>query len=753
MLERRLYQETIVASCSNKNSLVVLPTGLGKTPIAMLLTAIRLEKHPGSKVLVLAPTKPLVEQHRSSFSKVLKLEEDELVVLTGKIMPKQRKMLWNKGVVFFATPQIVENDLINDLLDLSKFSLIVFDEAHRAVGDYAYVRIARKYVECAKHALILGLTASPGGTAERIGTICGNLFVENVEIRSESDRDVRPYVMRKDIMWVRIEIPEEMKKAIKFLEAALKERVISLKQMGLLKTPPGRVGKGAILQLQEELNRLMREGRRKSYMYGAMVLVASALKIAHTLELLQSQGVKQAYEFLEKLSKDAKTKSALAVINDGNVKKAVATMSWLMERGVEHPKMKKLVEVLEEELREGQKAIVFTQYVRTAEMIVNRIAESTEFTPVLFVGQRKGLTQKKQIETLERFRKGEYNILVASSVAEEGLDIPKVDLVVFYEPVPSEIRAIQRRGRTGRFREGKIVVMIGRGTVDEAYYWSSKHKERRMEYVLRKMKSMLKEGKLVTRGNENEKDKYKASCKKRTGQMSLDTFLVTEKRTSSGEEKHGAKPVIYADVREHAIIKLLSEMNAEVRVKQLNVGDFQISKDVGVERKKAEDFVKSITDGRLFNQLAELCENFQKPLLVVEGNDLLSKGNVHPNAIKGAIMSLAIDFRVPILFTKDEKDTAMLLVYIARRVQSDKRSEIRIRTKKIPKDEKILQEYIVAGLPGINSKLAKKLLEYFGSVRAVFKASELELQKVDGIGKIKARKISGILDKPYKKEE
>ncbi len=755
-LEKRLYQETILASCAKKNSLVVLPTGLGKTPVAILLAAIRLQRYPDSKILMMAPTKPLVEQHRKSFMKVMELDEKDFVVLTGKISSEKRAELWKNGKIFFATPQIVENDIIRGVLSLQDFSLVVFDEAHRTVGDYAYVYIARKYMEEAKHPLILGLTASPGGTAEKIGTICGNLFVENVEIRSEEDWDVKPYVVKKEIKWVMVELPGEMKRIIQYLESALKKRLDALKDIGLVRTSSSKIGKGAILQLQEELNKAMSRGEKKEYMYGAMVTIASALKIIHALELLQTQGVEQAYEFFRKLGEERKTKSVISVLGDEDVRKAIAALRWLMEQGVRHPKLDRLIHVLRDELHHDQKAIVFTQYVKSAEIIVDEISKKTELKPVMFVGQRKGLTQKKQIETIEKFRKGEYNILVASSVAEEGLDIPKVDLVVFYEPVPSEIRAIQRRGRTGRFREGKIVVLIGKGTIDEAYYWSARHKERRMRYLLKKMRDELKETRVVIRTAGSVEKMGYADEKKREGQRSLDHFIKNENNDDKKESAAGTGamvPIIYADVRERNVVKILQEMGADVRIKQLEVGDFQISGDVGVERKSANDFVQSIIDGRLFSQLRNLCENFDRPVLIIEGDNLLGKRNVHPNAIRGAIASAVIDFRVPILFTKDERETALLLISIARREQEEKKKDIKIRTDRPPRDPALLQEYIVAGLPGINSKLARRLLEHFGTVRNVFRAGEIELQRVEGIGKMKARSISQILDRKYERNE
>ena len=201
IIQRRKYQENIIASCSNKNSLVVLPTGIGKTIIAIGIVAHRLNTHKDKKALILAPTKPLVEQHLKSFYEVMNTETGNIgnfEILTGKIPPIKREDIYKTSRLIFATPQVIENDILKNTIDLSQFSIIVFDEAHRTSGDYAYTFIAKRYIESPqKEQLILGLTASPGGTKEKIGAICGNLYCEKVEIRDENDWDVKPYIKNK----------------------------------------------------------------------------------------------------------------------------------------------------------------------------------------------------------------------------------------------------------------------------------------------------------------------------------------------------------------------------------------------------------------------------------------------------------------------------------------------------------------------------------------------------------------------------
>ncbi len=406
----------------------------------------------------------------------------------------------------------------------------------------------------------------------------------------------------------------------------------------------------------------------------------------------------------------------------------------LYEEGMEHPKLSKLVEILREFFRRKPeaRAIVFVQYRDTAARIVEELSKVPGIKPVRFVGQStragdKGMTQKQQQEVLEAFRRGDYNVLVATSVAEEGLDIPSVDLVVFYEAVPSEIRAIQRRGRTGRFGRGEVVVLIAKGTRDEAYYWAARAREKKMVDALLKLRRALQ---ILEEG----------------GQKTL-LHYVAPKR---------AKEVvrIIADVRERGggvIQALHAEPDVVVEVRQLPVGDYILSDRVVVERKSASDFVQSIIDGRLFEQARQMVEQFARPVLVVEGDPYVVR-NVHPNAIRGAIASLAVDYGIPVVFTRDAKETAALLKIIARREQLEQRREPRLRGEKKIMSLPQMQQYIVESLPFVGPKLAKNLLKRFGTVERVMTASERELASVEGMGPKRAKEIRRVLTAPYEPE-
>lgn len=492
-LESRMYQEAILGLAKDNNLLCVLPTGLGKTPIAILLSVLRLEKYPESKILVLAPTKPLIEQHIHTFRKVIKLPKEDFALLTGMVKPEEREDLYKRSKIIFATPQTVENDLKNERLDLTKFSLAVFDEAHHSIGNYAYPYIAKAYLEKARNPRILGLTASPGGTREKIKEIMENLGVEKVEIRTEEDFDVKPFVKKKEIRWVNVELPQSFHAISENLRRAYEYRLKGLKRLGFTK-PTRLVTKRDLLDLQKKFASSDSNQTR----FWGVSLVSQAIKIEHALSLLETQGVRSLETYFKKLRSE-KSRSSKSIVKDANIRKAMYLSGELLEEGFEHPKLAKLREIVRKQFEEkpDSKIIIFANYRNMVREIVSVLFEIPNAKPVEFMGQREGLTQKEQKKRISEFKEGKYNILVTTSVGEEGIDIPEMELAIFYEPVPSEIRSIQRRGRVGRTKVGKIMILITKRTRDEAHYWTAHRKERLMKRTLYKMKggeSLKKKG-------------------------------------------------------------------------------------------------------------------------------------------------------------------------------------------------------------------------------------------------------------------
>ena len=233
--EPRLYQQTILATAAEKNTLVVLPTGLGKTNIFLMLTAQRLKQYPNSKVLFIGPTKPLIDQYLAVFKEHFQIDEDEMAVFTGMVSPEKRGELWKKSKIIFSTPQGLENDIIGNKINLEEVCLLGVDEAHRAVGDYAYVFVAKQFMKLSNHPRIIALTASPGSDMEKIQEVCKNLFIEDIEVRTDEDSDVKQYVQDIQVDWVKLPLPKIFIDIQKFLLLFIKERFEKLKSLGVLK--------------------------------------------------------------------------------------------------------------------------------------------------------------------------------------------------------------------------------------------------------------------------------------------------------------------------------------------------------------------------------------------------------------------------------------------------------------------------------------------------------------------------------------
>ncbi len=512
----REYQEKIAKSAiEKKNTLIVLPTGTGKTVIGALIIEHFLKK--GEKCLFLAPTKPLVNQHEKKLKEFFYGPQYKIAQITGQSNRSERIQTYQENDVIVATPQTVKNDIEKTASEsepggiLSQFSCLIVDECHRAVGNYAYTFVANAFFEqerIEKESLrgtektIIGLTASPGGKQERIKEIMEALRVENIEIRTERDRDLQKYIPKTEIEWIEVELPQEIKDAVSLLNELMDEKAKTLNELNITvskKTPRGRLS-----QVYKNLveNRYMAALGHFAIFYNAF----------HGVELLESESPAAYLKFLERLKERKKRV-------DWRFNQAANKV-----KGIEHPKIAKMIELIRE--REGKKIIVFAQYRDQVHHIVEKLRENgiaaKEF---LGKGKEGSAGHKKQKETISEFSEGKIQVLVASSIGEEGIDLPSADTAIFYEPVPSEIRMIQRRGRVGRTKEGEVIILIAKGTRDEIFKYISAAKERKMKKIIRGM--MNEKGK--TRGyiNDIEKNKYANEIKenKNTIQQKLDDYF------------------------------------------------------------------------------------------------------------------------------------------------------------------------------------------------------------------------------------
>ncbi len=774
LVKKREYQVNIFASCIGKNSLVVLPTGMGKTIVALLLALYTHSQDPDKKVLFLAPTKPLVAQHQRSFSDLSDLEDWRLPMLTSLTPEKREKILLDAAIAFL-TPQILQNDIINNKVNLGDVGLIIFDEAHRAVGDYAYTFIAQKYHQENPQGLILGMSASPGGNKEKIQDVCNNLFITNVEIRSDESSDVKPFIQDVETNWIHIKLPDEYLQPKNILESMLKTYQKELHNSNFLDHYAlNSVSRKDLLASSRKIDFKIRDtsasNEELTNAFYLKKVVSNAIRVSHMLELLEAQGIEPLYKFYQKNLAEIKTpkvsKSLRELMQSTQYRQAMQLVKTLAESDFVHPKLIKIRDLLQTQFEENpeSRVLIFANFRDTVDTIVNFINETHGIVAQKFIGQQarqkgkkteKGMTQKEQISILDEFRNGEINTLVATSVAEEGLDIAECDMVVFYDVIPSEIRTIQRRGRTGRQSKGNLYILMAKGTREEGYYWAEKRREKEMNKVLSNFNHVPESSSPEIRKKSTKKSKSGSILDfipdpDQEPEIEIPTPIIKDEIAEINTDS--TKPVIIVDTREtqSAVVRHLALKDINVVLKTLPVGDYVLSENVGIERKTDSDFVDSLRDGRLFDELHNLSQNFYTPLLILEGNPIIQSGYSKP-AILGALASIVINMRISVLYTDSSENTADLLDALLKKVHQDKTSSKKVYTKKTSTEAEA-QEQIVSGIPGINLYRAQELLTAFSSVENIFNADVEDLEKVSGIGKKTAKKIREIAEFDYNKD-
>ena len=497
----REYQQKIFETCKEKNCLVVLPTGLGKTLIALMLTIERMRLFPGEKAIFLAPTKPLAEQHETYFKKHLPELFADIQLFTGAINAEKRKQIWKTADIIFSTPQCVSNDLQKNLYTLDNVCLLIEDEAHRCIRNYDYNLVAQKYKDQAKHQRILGLTASPGSEKDKIKEICKNLSIEEVELRTRDSDDVKKYLQKLIFEMKKIGFPPEFEEMKQILEKLCNSYTDELKYRKLLFEYPSKTN---LINLQKKFSATIKSGGRGFNILRGMLACANAIKLRHATELLETQTLQGFNQYLKELMKQAekaKSKGVVQLVKKPEFNYVLVKSNEMLGKKTEHPKINHLFEIVKEEKtkNENLKIIVFSQFRETAKIISKKLNELKGVNAKVFVGQAKktisseetGLSQKEQKEIIEEFSSGKINVICSTSIGEEGLDIPEVNVVIFYEPVASAIRAIQRAGRTARLMKGKLIMLITKNTKDETYYYASRRKERKMHLMIDSVKEEL----------------------------------------------------------------------------------------------------------------------------------------------------------------------------------------------------------------------------------------------------------------------
>ncbi|KAF4455429.1 hypothetical protein F53441_2218 [Fusarium austroafricanum] len=502
----RDYQFSIVKNSLFNNTLVALPTGLGKTFIAatVMLNFYRWTKK--AKLVFVAPTKPLVAQQVDACYNIAGIPRSETTLLTGDIPPALRVDEWESRRVFFMTPQTLLNDISHGYADPKSIALLVIDEAHRAVGEYAYAKVTKLIRRFSKSFRVLALTATPGSKIETVQEVIDNLGISHCEIRTEDSIDIRQYVHQRNIEQVVLDPSDEIAMVSELFTKALKPMTDKLSSQNIwFGRSPMAITAYGLMQSQREwfASRGRHANQGVQHMMRAVFSVLTS--IAHSIKLLNFHGIKPFYDNLVDLRSEQEGKGEKGskykrqLIQDPNFQEMMDKISkWLRTDGfVGHPKLTALADtVLNHFMDQGEnsttRVIVFSEYRDSAEDIVRMLNKHQPLIKAsVFVGQAdgkrgEGMKQAQQIETIERFKRGEFNVLVATSIGEEGLDIGQVDLIVCYDSSASPIRMLQRMGRTGRKRAGNIVLLLMRGKEEDQFAKSKDNYE--------KMQTLICEG-------------------------------------------------------------------------------------------------------------------------------------------------------------------------------------------------------------------------------------------------------------------
>ncbi len=745
-IQARIYQQVLFVESIKKNSLIILPTGLGKTVIMIMVVAYYLNKYPGKKIIIAAPTRPLIDQHFNSFKDKLDLIDTDIIILSGNISPKKRGLLWKNNKIIITTPQTLRNDIISEIFDLENVSLICFDEAHRAIGNDAYVLAAEQYKKKNPNGRILGFTASPRNI-DKLREIIKNLGINNVQYMDETNPQVKPYIYGSDKNYIWIELPEDIIKIKNKLTEYAKDNLQILKNLNIVdsillnKNP-----KKELIKIPGKINNNKLKMDENDF-YSAMSSYGQLMLTTQAIEMLETQGLKVLKLFFDNKFEKFKInekKSIKRFLTNPKIQQVIKIIDNLLNNNFVDPKIMKLIELVKKELNTNKDAriLIFTNYKATTELLVSEIKILKEARVHKFVGQSntlygKGLSQSEQKRIMDAFRSGEYNILVSTSVGEEGIDVAECDLVIFYDITPSSTRLIQRSGRTGRARRGKVIFLIAKGTRDESYYYISQAKKNKIKFAVN---TIIKEI------NDNNK---------KSNSHNLDEFFeekpisktIDNQKNSKNIDKNKIEVIIDFREKGSGLIRELMKLKINIKQEKLPIGDFILSDRIGIERKSISDFCISVINKNIFNQIIMLKNTYQKPLLLIEGELLNSSCSLSSAAYQGALLSIMIDFNIPIVFAKNYQETATILYSIAKKEQIDNKRKIKIYQPSTANSLYEEQINLLAAIPKINVILAERLLQNFKTPANIFNASIDELRKVHGIGYNIAKMINDIINK------
>ncbi|KAG9444162.1 hypothetical protein H6P81_015502 [Aristolochia fimbriata] len=465
----RDYQLNIARTALFSNTLVALPTGLGKTLIAAVVMYNFFRWFPEGKIVFTAPSRPLVLQQIEACHNIVGIPQEWTIDMTGQTNPSKRSKFWNIKRVFFVTPQVLEKDIHAGTCLVRQIVLLVIDEAHRATGNYAYCVAVRELMAVPVHLRILALTATPGSKQGAIQNVIDNLHISTLEYRNEDDRDVSPYVHNRKLELMEVPMGNDAMEINNVLLEIIRPFVSRLCALGVLgKRDYATLSPCDLLNSRDRFRQApplslphAKHGEIEAY-FGVLIT------LYHIRKLLSSHGIRPAYEMLEEKMQQGSFARVMA--RNEAIWKVKLLMQQNLSHGAPNPKLLKMKDVLVDHFKTNDpkesRVIIFSNFRGSVKDIMNSLANIGELVRATqFIGQSsgktsKGQSQKIQQEVLQKFRCGGYNVIVATSIGEEGLDIMEVDLVICFDANISPLRMIQRMGRTGRKHDGRVDILL-----------------------------------------------------------------------------------------------------------------------------------------------------------------------------------------------------------------------------------------------------------------------------------------------------
>ncbi|KAL7754370.1 3'-5' DNA helicase [Sorochytrium milnesiophthora] len=504
----RDYQFNITQRALFLNTLVSLPTGLGKTLIAAVVMFNFYRWFPEGKIIFMAPTRPLVTQQIEACYKIVGIPSSDTAMFIGTTMsPTDRETYWKTKRVFFATPQTVQNDIQRGVCPIKQIVCLVMDEAHRATGSYAYSVVVREVLQIHPHFRILALSATPGNNKKKVEEVIDSLKIARIEVRTEDSVDLVRYTHRKHTETVVVRLDGVFAKTRESLRAIMQPIVDQLKRFNVITTSD--LENLSVFVLNECRARFNKYSDNPRVKTSVNAQITTLQKFARLYETLTQQSLLEFLSLLKALPADIANEQIkhppqqlLQIVRGKQFVDLVAELDALVATigqpspasalPYAHPKQAQLERILlehftaaEEEQRnqpgpidyEAQtKVMVFAQYryiVEELRVLLAKHEPLIRAMPFIGQGQAKktgaGMNQREQIQVVKKFKQGNYNTLIATSIGEEGLDIGEVDMILCYDSTSSPIQMLQRVGRTGRKRDGKVFILLTAGKEQEKY--------------------------------------------------------------------------------------------------------------------------------------------------------------------------------------------------------------------------------------------------------------------------------------------